>query len=63
MKQRISVSNKCTKIWSSTTFFFFDNRAANQHIEWFLKDHVTLMTGGIMLKIQLYFTGINQVLK
>ncbi len=35
--------------------------AANQHIEWFLKDHVTLKTGVMMLKIQLYITGINYI--
>ncbi len=33
--------------------------AENQHIIWFLKDHVTLKTGVMMLKIQLYITGIN----
>ncbi len=32
-------------------------------IEWFLKDHVTPKTGVIMLKIQLYVTGINSILK
>ncbi len=31
--------------------------------EWFLKDHVTLKTGVMMLKIQLYITGINYILK
>ncbi len=31
--------------------------------EWFLKDHVTLKTGVIMLKIQLCITGINDILK
>ncbi len=32
-------------------------------LEWFLKDHVTLKTGKIILKIQLYITGINYILK
>ncbi len=27
------------------------------------EDHVTLKTGVMMLKIQLYFTGINYILK
>ncbi len=31
--------------------------------EWFLKDHVTLKTGVMMLKIQLCITGINCILK
>jgi len=31
--------------------------------EWFLKDHVTLKTGVMMLKIQLRITGINYILK
>ncbi len=30
--------------------------------EWFLKDHVTLKTGVMMLKIQLRITGINYIL-
>ncbi len=30
---------------------------------WFLKDHVTLKTGVMMLKIQLCITGINYILK
>ncbi len=29
-------------------------------LEWCLKDHVT---GVMMMKIQLYFTGINDILK
>ncbi len=39
--------------------------AANQHtlLEWFLKDHVTLNTKVMMLKIQLCITGINCILK
>jgi len=32
-------------------------------LEWFLMDHVTLKTGVMMLKIQLYITGINYILK
>ncbi len=31
-------------------------------LEWFLKDHVTLKTGVMMLKIQLRITGINYIL-
>ncbi len=34
-----------------------------QQKEWFLKDHVTLKTGVMMLKIQLYITEINYILK
>ncbi len=32
-------------------------------LEWFLKDHVTLKTGVMMLKIQRCITGINYILK
>ncbi len=32
-------------------------------LEWFLKDHVTLKTGVMMLKIQFCFTRINYILK
>ncbi len=32
-------------------------------LEWFLKDHVTMKTGVMMLKIQLCITGINYILK
>ncbi len=32
-------------------------------LEWFLKDHVTLKTEVMMLKIQLCITGINYILK
>ncbi len=32
-------------------------------LEWFLKDHVTLKTGVMMLKIQLYITEINYIFK
>ncbi len=57
-----------TKILSSTTVFNIDN---NKNVfelqisilEWFPKDHVTLKTEVIMLKIQLYITGINYNLK
>ncbi len=31
-------------------------------LEWFLKDHVTLKTGVMMLKIQLRITEINYIL-
>ncbi len=36
--------------------------AANQHIRMISEDHVTLTTGGMMLKIQLRITGINYIL-
>ncbi len=32
-------------------------------LDWFLKDHVTMKTGVMMLKIQLCITGINYILK
>ncbi len=32
-------------------------------LEWFLKDHVTLKTGVMIMKIQLYITWINYILK
>ncbi len=32
-------------------------------VEWFLKDHVTLKTEVMIMKIQLYITGINYILK
>ncbi len=32
-------------------------------LEWFLKDHVTLKTGVMILKIQLCITGIYYFLK
>ncbi len=32
-------------------------------VEWFLKDHVTLKTGVMMLKFHLFITGINYILK
>ncbi len=31
-------------------------------LEGFVKDHVTLKTGVMMLKIKLYITGINKIL-
>ncbi len=31
--------------------------------EWFLKDHVTLKTGIMMLKIQFTITSLNDILK
>ncbi len=36
---------------------------ANQHIRMISEDHVTLKTGVMMLKMQLCFTGINDILK
>ncbi len=44
---------------SSTT----DHIIPNSILEWFLKDHVTLKTGVMMLKIQLGITGIKYILK
>ncbi len=32
-------------------------------LEWFLKDHATLKTGVMMLKIQLCMTGMKHILK
>jgi len=44
-----------TKKWSSTTVFNFDkNKKHFLPLEWFLKDHVTLKTGVMKLKIQLW---------
>ncbi len=60
------------KIWSSRTVFFcMDNKirirnvswAANQHSRWYLKDHVTLKTGVMMLKIQRCIIEIKYILK
>ncbi len=47
------------KIWSSTTVFDIDNNnnvswASNQHIRMISEDHVTLKTGVMMLKIQIW---------
>ncbi len=39
------------------------SRAVNQYIIMISEDHVTLKTGGMMLKIQLCSTGINYMLK
>ncbi len=55
------------KIWSSITVLNIENNIffLEQQIsilEWFLKDHVTLKTGVMMLKIQLRITGINYIL-
>ncbi len=64
--------NKCitvyTKIfWSNffSTLIIIRNVswAANQHIRMISEDHVTLKTGVMMLKIQIYITGINYILK
>ncbi len=60
--QRILKQNAVsTKILSSTTVFNIDNnnkkKVLEQQIsilEWFLKDHVTLKTGVIAIKIILY---------
>ncbi len=45
-----------TKILNSTTVFNSDKKTEKllEWLEWFLKDHVTLKTGVMMLKIQLY---------
>ncbi len=48
------------KILSSTTV---STLIINQHIRMISEDHVTLKTGVMMLKIQLCFTGINDILK
>ncbi len=37
--------------------------AANQYIRMISEDHVTLKTGVMMLKIQLYIIGINYTLQ
>jgi len=47
----------CTPIWSGTTVRNVSWGA------WFLKDHVTLKTGVMMLKIQLCITGTNYILQ
>ncbi len=55
-KKRIMVSRK---ILSSTTVFSIDNYKcflSSKSVYWFLKDHVTLETGVMMLKIQLCIT-------
>ncbi len=44
---------------SSTTVFNIDKKCF-RILEWFLKDRVTLKTGVMMLKVQLFkITGIN----
>ncbi len=40
---------------------FFEHQTSI--LEWFLKDHVTLKTGVMMLKIQLCITGMNYIWK
>ncbi len=49
---------------SSTTAFDIDyNKKYFFNLEWFLKDHLTLKTRVMMLKIQLCIKGINDILK
>ncbi len=54
-----------TKILSSKNVFNTDNlNDLEQQIgrrEWFLKNHVTMKTWVMMLKIQLYITGIDYI--
>ncbi len=58
---------KLKKTWSSTTVFNIHDKKEmflEQQIsilEWFLKDHVTLKTEVMMLKIQLCIIGINYI--
>ncbi len=56
-----------TEILSSTSVFNTDKKMFPEQqiciLEWFLKDHVTLKTGVMMLKIQLCITGINYIFK
>jgi len=51
------ILTKCIKILSRTTVNIDNNKNALEQqisiLEWFLKDHVTLKTGVMMLKIQL----------
>ncbi len=64
MLQKISISNKCcsfelSKYWAAqlfSTLIMIRNVswAANQHIRMISEDHVTLKTGVMMLKIQLW---------
>ncbi len=75
MLHKNSVSNKCFYfghfihqrfLKKYITVFNIDNNiywAANHNIIMFLRDHVTLKTGVMMLKIQLCITGINYILK
>ncbi len=59
LKSVSRIAQKCFQHWLLEMF--------NEHqisiLEWFLKDHVTLKTAVMMLKIQLYITGINRILK
>jgi len=52
-----------TKILNSSTIFNIDNLQKISILEWFLKDHVTLKTGVMMLKISFAITEINYILK
>ncbi len=77
MLQNISISKKCisvsTKILNSKNMIIIRTINNNwapivtkQQISillWFLKDHVTLKTAVMMLKIQLYITSINYILQ
>ncbi len=60
---RILKKGFSTKTFSTTvsTLIIKNNVswAANQHIRMISEDHVTLKTGGMMLKIQLHITGKN----
>ncbi len=63
LKKKVSI-----KIKSSITVFFtliiiINVCAPNQHIIMISEDHVTLKTGGMILKIQLCITGMNYILK
>ncbi len=57
------------KYISSTAAFNIDNNKKMyleqliSILEWFLKDHVTLKTGVMMLKIQRWITGTYYILK
>ncbi len=56
------------QLLGSITVFNIDNNkkcfiSSSCILEWFLKDHVTLNNGVMMLKIQLCITGINYILK
>ncbi len=52
-----------TEILSSATAMNTDNMKYFLSSKYFLKDHVTLKTGVMMLKIQLCITGINDIFK
>ncbi len=50
--------------WKIDTYDWFCGDLVQGHIlEWFLKDHMTLKTGVMMLKIQLCITWIKYILK